>query len=497
MPNVEIDDISGGYNFNAAAHLISDNEARLLKNVSWRNGRWEKRSGYTTPFDAAGDGNPIIEIVDYIRNDGTVHLIEATTDRIYRENSTALTEEHNSPTTLATTEKWFFSEIFGKLFAANGKDHVYSLDDPTSANFVQLMTSPRDITRASIVLGFHSRLMFFNTTDASDGERPYRVQWSEIADESDVQNANFLDLDQSNAPIISAAVFRTNAVVVYKTDSVWLVQDVGDPFYFQSRFGKELGIIGPKARATHPQGDFFVSNMGFHLFVGNGVIDIGEGKYAYEHYRSRVNDAKIQNTYCWTDGRNKETHIMYPTGSNDEPDEEIVFNWTQSPFKFTIDTVGGYCAFNQYRTVDESVTYHGSAAGVTKKRTGTTGSGEQDDGADITTEYQSKALRQTSPAQRRSDGSQVEVDDYIQINQILANLSPTGVSGATARVGEADTGDETPDFSDTIEFVDTDGRPPAAYPKLVQSTGRFITIELKDFDYLSSYDVEFEGAGLT
>lgn len=492
MPKVPIEDLSGGYNFKTASHLIEDSQSRLIEECTWINGRWEKRAGYTTPYDATGDTNEVIEMTDFIKKDGTVYLIAGTTEHIYRLNGTSWTEEYNG-TARATTAKWFFTEFQDKLYATNGIDNPQVLDDPTTGNFGNHTTSTKSITRANVVLGFHSRLLFFNTTDGTDGNVPWRFQWSETNDPTTVETTSFLNLDNSNSPIVSAYLFRSDAIAVYKADSVWLVQDVGEPFYFQRRFGADMGIIAPKAVTRHPQGNFFVSNMGFHLFLGNGVTNVGEQREAYDHYRANVNDSKVENTYCWTDGKNHHIHIMYPTGSGDEPDEEIIWDYLRDIF--FVHKVGGYCGFHQFRTVTTTVNYHGMASGVVRKRNNATGNGQTDGGTAIDTKLYSKAFRKAPTIQTGQD-TWTTGDDYLQVEQVLANISPIGSSGSKLKVGEADTGDATPSYSTVARFVEeTNLKAPAGYPQTDEAVGRYLTIAFEDFDYISSYDIEFTGGG--
>ncbi len=157
----------------------------------------------------------------------------------------------------------------------------------------------------------------------------------------------------------------------------------------------------------------------------------------------------------------------------------------------------GYCAFDNNRVPGTHVVYMGSSAGVVKQRSDGSGNGETDDGANILSKYQSKAFRADPSPFRTREGELIQgEDDYIQVNQVLANISPVGASASVLKIGTADTGNEAPSLGTATDFNDTDGHAPAANPKFNESSGRYITVEISDFDYLSDYDIDYEGAGI-
>ena len=114
--HIPLENLTGGMNFIGAKHLIRDKEQSYIHNAIFKNGRWEKRSGYTQPITAAGDGNNIIELAEYQRENGDSYLIAGTIDRIYREEANALTQELNLASSMSATDKWFFAEFQNKLY---------------------------------------------------------------------------------------------------------------------------------------------------------------------------------------------------------------------------------------------------------------------------------------------------------------------------------------------------------------------------------------------
>ena len=491
MPTAKIiiNNLQGGLNTDNPPHLLQPNELALNTDNLYRSGKWKKRSGFTLPFTATGDANNIIEIDDYIRLDGTTHLVAATTDRLYLLNGTTWDEKKNLATTRTDADKWYFTEIGDMLYATNGVDPIQQVGDISSGSFSDVSWDTaggsKDITSAKVILAFNSRLLLFNTDDTTDGAVPNRIQWTDVLDFDKVSTTNFNDLNYSQAPILGARILNRSFIAVYKSDSVALVQDRGDPLFFVPVFAEPIGIISRKAHAPFPQGNFFVSNAGFYLLLNGGIRPLGDDVITTGFF-DELDPEKQDHVYCYTDWKNREVVTLYPStsASGNEPDRALVYNWAFDNWaKWEFDA---FCGFYQFRTVDTPVTYLGTSSGNVKKL-GAPGAGATDNGTAITNKLRTKSFFNAP------NPNNPNPNDYITIKRVETDTRPVG---ATVKVGHQDYGTESPDFatkgtSGTI--TDNDGQAPFVDTAPVYT--RYFAVEFESFDELSELTIHLEDAG--
>lgn len=487
MPTIKvpITDLSGGLNSDNSPHLIQNNELSVNENTSWRRGKWKKRDGFTLPFTATGDANEVIEVSDYIRRDGTTNLVAGTTDRLYRLNGTSWQERKDLTTTRSVGDKWFFAEANNELYATNGVDPVQVVADITSTNFSDVSwdtsSSGRDLQSAKVILPFNSRMLFFNVNDTTDGAVPNRFMWTDVLDYDRISNSNFAAITRSEAPILAARELNRTFIAVYTADAVTLVQDRGDPLFFVPVLSQGFGILGSKAHAGFPQGNFFVGNSGFYLLLNGGIRPLGDNAIT-ETFFDELDPEKQEHVYCYTDWRNREVVTLYPStsASSTQPDRAVVYNWAFD--NWTIWDYSAYCGFYQFRTVNTPVTYFGSTSGNVKKQTGST-----DNGTAITSKLRTKSFF-NSPSPNDPNP-----DDYVTIKRVETDAQPTT---CTVKIGHQDFGTETPDFatkgaSGTI--TSNDGQAP--FVDVVPVFTRYMSIELENFTEVSEITLHLEDSG--
>ena len=321
-----IKDLSGGLNLSRPPHLIQDNQLSVATDCVYRSGKWQKRDGFAN-LTATTDTAKVLEITDQIRNDGTARRFHATTNNIYEWNGSSYTARLAAGSNRLSTEKLFFTEINNEIYVADSKNSIAKSSTAAFSNVSwDTSSSGRNLTTAHVVLAFNSRLLFFNTTDGTDGEVPFRMLYTDVLDFDRIGNLNFLDLDYSGSPIITAKRLGQNFIAVYKSDSIVTLQDQGSPLFFVPKARQTIGIIGPKAVTDIPNGHVFVSNDGIYVFNGANVEPIADRTVVNELF-SNLNYTYKDNIYCWTDLKNREVIIHYPTGSNEEPDKCIVWNY--------------------------------------------------------------------------------------------------------------------------------------------------------------------------
>ena len=475
-----IKDLSGGLNLSKPPHLIQDNQLSVATDCVYRSGKWQKRDGFAN-LTATTDTAKVLEITDQVRNDGTVRRFHATTNNIYEWNGSSYTARLSAGSNRLSTEKLFFTEINNEIYVADSKN---SIAKSSTAGFSNISwdtsSSGRNVTTAHVILAFNSRLLLFNTTDGTDGEVPFRMLFTDVLDFDRVSNTNFLDLDYSSSPIITAKRLGQNFIAVYKSDSIVTLQDQGSPLFFVPKARQTIGIIGPKAVTDIPNGHVFVGNDGIYIFNGGAVEPIADQTVVSDFFNN-LNYTYKDNVYCWTDFKNREVIIHYPTGSNEQPDKCIVWNYQSNVWsQWNFDA---YAGFYRYRSVAVPEVYFGSASGIVKQRdtSGTDGSSA------IASTIATKAHHSVLSGEMLGVTAETATD-YVQVLRVQTDATPTST---TISVGTADLGTDSPSYADQT-ITDTDGKAPRAD---FNSFGRYVTIKATNFTSVSEFIVDVESGG--
>ena len=477
-----IKDFSGGLNVSKPPHLIEDNQLSVASNIVYRAGKWQKRDGYAQ-LAATTETSDVIEVADQLRHDGAVRRLMATEARIYSWNGSAYTSLITESVTRATSDKVFFAEINNSIYRVDSKNTPAV---STTGNFTAVSwdtsSSGRNLTLAKCVVAFNSRLLFFNVTDGTDGAVPFRVLWTEVADYDRIANTNYADLDYSGAPIVTARKLGHNFIAVYKSDSINTLQDQGSPLFFVPKARQQVGIIAPKAVTDVPNAHVFVSNDGIYLFNGATVEPIADKTVVNELF-DNLNYTWKDNVYCWTDFKNREVNIHYPTGSSEIPNAVLIWNYQQNCWSSS--TQSAYSGFYRYRTVAVPEVYYGAASGRVHQRdaSGT------DISAAITTTLATKAYHGAlGQGVMASPGGQGTTTDYVQVQRVQTDATP---ASTTLSVGTADLGTDSPSYTNET-ITDTDGKAPRAD---YNEFGRYITIKATNFTSLSEFVCDMESGG--
>ncbi len=481
-----INDLSGGLNKDFPAHLIAPNQLAEAYNIVYRRGEWVKRGGYTQPYSELG--NSIIEIVDYVRKDGTSKLYAATNDGINELSGTSWTNRLNLATTRALTDKWFFAEIGDAVYATNGVDQIQRATTAAFGNMTFDTTTDSAgetgyaITRAKIILALNGRLWFFNTIDAINGTVPYGGQWTDYLDYDRVEPDNIALFDDNQTPIISAGVLTNNFIAVYKQDQTLVLQNTGNPVA-SIRFRFPTGILAPKAWTRIPGGHFVVGLDGFYLFTGSAPTPIGDLNITSYFFSTLTkNTSSRQNIYCYTDWFNREVHIIVPTSSDPTvmPTMQLIYNWQYNCWSEV--SLGGRCGFYRFRSATTPQVLVGGTGGETWL-IGEERGVSNDDGDSITTRLRTKALINVPDRESK-------MKDYLQTNVIKTDALPVS---ATIKLGIADFGVESPTFASTATITAIDGLAPFA--DLEPQAGRYLSIEAENFNTISEFQIEWQEAG--
>lgn len=167
-----------------------------------------------------------------------------------------------------TEEVWEFAAWENKILATNFSDNPQQLTFG-AANFSNLTTT----LKARHITVIRDFVVFANTFDATDGNKPNRIRWSAFGDETDYivsasTLSDFQDLKTSQ-PI--ERVFGGEYGVIFQKNNIWRMSFVGAPVVFQfDQTIPGIGLMTPGAAVQDGDSIYFLSDRGFYSVL-NGT----------------------------------------------------------------------------------------------------------------------------------------------------------------------------------------------------------------------------------
>lgn len=180
--------------------------------------------------------------------------------------------------TTADGEVWRFARWKNKILCTNWSDNPQQIT-MGGANFSDLTSAfkARDI---AVVRDF---VVFGNTFDSTDGNRPNRVRWSAIDDETDYTVSATTLSDFRDIPVggpIRKIVGGEVGIIVSER-SILRMTYVGAPVVFQiDEILPDVGTISGGSVTSLGDSVFLISDQGFIEVTGNGtgINPIGAGR---------------------------------------------------------------------------------------------------------------------------------------------------------------------------------------------------------------------------
>lgn len=473
-----------GLNRAKQPHLIAPSEVQRATDCVREFERWVRRPGFDYPFTAISDGFNVTAITDFVKRSQAAYLIAGNKDGLWRLNGTSFEQRLNLGSSVTDEDKWFFAEIDDTHYAVNkATGEVYKTANPSTTNYTAVTWDTStdadgedgvDITAAACILALNQRLWLFNVTTDVDGDVPEQVRWTQVNDFDRSETTDFLNLSGSHSEILSAGVLLNQLISVYREDVIHLLQNPGNPVA-SLRATYEPGIVSPNAFTTIPGGGhFYIARNGFFIFTGGFPQPMGRDKMT-EYYLGLVNEQYYDNVHCWTDFHREQIHIGVATGSG-IPDKELVYNWSKKVWsEFDRES---WCGFYRYRKQTGHTVYLGHGSGNLAEQ----GGAADDNGTAI-----EPVLRLKSWC-HLPENDMHESWDTVQINRIETDCVETVSGDVSIKIAGHDTGGETPSFI-SYSLEDVDGWMPRA--QNIVETGRYITVEITNFESISEVVFDF------
>ena len=314
---------------------LGDNYLASASNFVLRNGRVERRGGFSTLVDTDVTSSGARAFFEFTAVAGTAFLLAAGPFTIrYTTNGSSWTV---ISTGLAATGEYpvmftyFLTSSGGpRIIAVHGGINPLSWTTSTATSFTTLSTAI-----ASYALGaWRGHLLLGDTTVATgDGRVQARINWSALGNPatwSGTASAGFLDLMSINGTRVMCFQAMRTTLLVYKEEGVHALIYKASPFYFsQVEMHPAISIYNPRCVAPIGLGDthFVFTKDGAIIWDGQSIRPIGRDKVDRTILNSIQGDAIARMWAAWSPLDNEILFALTTTGGVN-PDTLWIYNLT-------------------------------------------------------------------------------------------------------------------------------------------------------------------------
>lgn len=310
--------------------------------------------------EETGSSN-VYEVVTYSSFDTGTGVITLSGTLAYDHPDNALVTPIEGTTTTAvsynadtTDNKWSTTNLNGILIATNGADapQKWHLTAATSVpwtsgtsdpnNFTALTNWPDVTDRCKSIRAFKTFLIGMNWTRDGVNE-PRLVKWSTgtaAANEPVTWDETDATLDAGEYPLtdtegdIVDGLQLGEAFLIYKTDSIYVMNYVGTPYIFSFKLlSNDAGLLTKNAVCAFEGGHFFIGNSDCYVTDGQNVTAILPNKVREELFNN-INGTFYKQSYVVADYVRNEIMACYPTGVAELPDRALIWNYKKNTFSF-------------------------------------------------------------------------------------------------------------------------------------------------------------------
>ena len=263
--------------------------------------------------------------------DESVRVFAGTGTKLYEISGGAwadVTRASGGDYGLGSDVRWRFAQ-FGNVSLATAKSDV--LQASTTGAFASL-TAPK----AGVVEVVGQFVFLGDTNEATFGDSPNRVWWSAKGDHTDwvpsiATECATLLLTSTPGKIRAIKRFGPH-VVVYKLNSIHLGIYAGQPsiWNFDREISSQVGALSAEAIADvgtpeEPR-HIFMGFDDFYEFNGGRPKPIGQG-WVKEEVFTELNKTYMERAIALHDRANSIVYFFYPSGSSNNPDKCVVYNY--------------------------------------------------------------------------------------------------------------------------------------------------------------------------
>tara|TARA_R100001594_G_scaffold72503_1_gene107111 strand:+ start:331 stop:1806 length:1476 start_codon:yes stop_codon:yes gene_type:complete len=265
-------------------------------------------------------------------DDGNAALYAGDSGKLYKFNaadSTLADVSKSGGYTVASSDKWRFAQFGEMLIAVNG--HTDSPQKITLAGgglFSDLAGTP---PKAKFITTVRDQVFMANTSDSSDGVKPYRLWFSGInSAESWTPGTSLSDYqDVVDVGHCTGVVGGEHLIALFERSIVRGTFVGGGLIYQFDKLTTDRGCSVPGSIASvGPSMVFFLSDDGFYQLRGNEIVPIGAQKIN-RWFLDRFDTANRDNVVSGVDPVNQNVIWAYPSlsASGGENNEILVYNY--------------------------------------------------------------------------------------------------------------------------------------------------------------------------
>lgn len=281
-------------------------------------------SGYA-PFPLAVDYSNAAS--ETLLNVGTgkfsnvTQLFAGGATKLFKFNSTTLNLDDVSKVGGYNTASWDFEQFGDVLLAANGIDKIQAWTVNSSTVFADLAAAAPAAKYVTVVRDF------VVAANLDDGANPTKVQWSDIADETDWTPSASSQSDFQIIPDGGNITGITGGEIglIFLERSVVRMSYIGSPFFFQfDTISRNLGCRYSGSIAQYGQVAYFLSDDGFYSCDGQVIMSIGNEKVD-RYFFNNLDLNKVSTISTAIDPIRKLVVWNYPTVSQTR--SLLIYNW--------------------------------------------------------------------------------------------------------------------------------------------------------------------------
>jgi hypothetical protein len=249
-------------------------------------------------------------------------------------------------------------------------------------------------SRCEVMRSYKNYLVALDCYDQNGVRYPEMIRWSSGAEAGDVppswdaqitnETAGMYSLSDTPGAMLDGLSLG-DYFVIYKDDSVWLMQLIGGDFTmsFRKLFGREGGALSKECIADFEGRHFVMTPDGAYVHNGSQREEVME-KWVYDEWATSVSQTYKTNTKVVTDVPNKEIWIYYPdsTTVSGEATRALIWNWDVN--KWTIRDLSGINYISLGRVEPDDITFKLVMADATNKKLYENETGTQELGVDFT-----------------------------------------------------------------------------------------------------------------
>lgn len=264
---------------------------------------------------------------------GQVSMYAGDATKLYLYGNGAWSDASSATYTTAATGGWEFAAFGNLLMATNYADAVQSVaaGGTTFADMITSTLKPKakhiGVVREFVVLGY--------TNDATDGEKPNRVWWSGLDDQTDFDpsvttQSDYQDIQDGGA--VQRIIGGVEYGLVFMATSIVRMTYVRPPLIFQfDHIDRDRGADIANSVIAHGRRVFFHSQEGFMMTDGSSVTPIGD-EAVDRTFTAQFDNANAHMVSCAIDPINKLYLIAFP-GENSvagAPNKLWAYNWERN-----------------------------------------------------------------------------------------------------------------------------------------------------------------------